>query len=139
MFSVISEATAVIFLHGIKQAVFVIVKQRIYDDLVSEYLYSVLFRSQGPRGLRRESTVRLLGLCFRIPPGHECLSLVSVVCCQVEVSATGWSLFQRIPTECGVSECDGKASRIGRPWTTMGCCATGKKLFVSIPVIKIPS
>jgi hypothetical protein len=24
--------------------------------------------------------------------GHGCLSLVSVVCCQVEVSATGWSL-----------------------------------------------
>jgi hypothetical protein len=24
--------------------------------------------------------------------GHGCLSLVSVVCCQVEVSATSWSL-----------------------------------------------
>jgi hypothetical protein len=34
--------------------------------------------------------------------GHGCLSLVSVVCCQVEVSATGWSLVQRTPTECGV-------------------------------------
>jgi hypothetical protein len=31
------------------------------------------------------------------------MSLVSVVCCQVEVSATGWSLVQRSPTECGVS------------------------------------
>jgi hypothetical protein len=32
---------------------------------------------------------------------------VSVVCCQVEVSATGWSLVQRSPTECGVSNvCD---------------------------------
>jgi hypothetical protein len=29
---------------------------------------------------------------------------VSVVCCQVEVSATGWSLVQRIPTDCGVSQ-----------------------------------
>jgi hypothetical protein len=28
------------------------------------------------------------------------------VCCQVEVSATDWSLVQRSPTECGVSECD---------------------------------
>jgi hypothetical protein len=36
-----------------------------------------------------------------------CLSLVSVVCCQVEVSATGLSLVQRSPTECSVSsECD---------------------------------
>ena len=31
---------------------------------------------------------------------------MSVVCCLVEVSATGWSLFQRSATECCVSECD---------------------------------
>jgi hypothetical protein len=35
---------------------------------------------------------------------HGCLSLVSVVWCQVEVSATGWSLVQRSPTDCGVSK-----------------------------------
>ena len=52
------------------------------------YIYD-LCRSQWPRGLRRRSTVaRLLRLWVRIPPGHECLSVVSVVCCQVEVSAT---------------------------------------------------
>jgi hypothetical protein len=34
--------------------------------------------------------------------GHGCLYLVSVVCCQVEVSATSWSLVQRSPTDCGV-------------------------------------
>jgi hypothetical protein len=28
------------------------------------------------------------------------------VCCQVEVSATSWSLVQRNPTDCGVSLCD---------------------------------
>jgi hypothetical protein len=44
--------------------------------------------------------------------GHGCLSLVSVVCCQVEVSATGWSLVQRSPTECGVSNvCDRETSK----------------------------
>ena len=36
---------------------------------------------------------------------HRCLSVVSVVCCQVEVSATSWSLVQRSPTECGASLC----------------------------------
>jgi hypothetical protein len=42
---------------------------------------------------------------------HGCLSLVSVVCCQVEVSATSWSLVQRSPTECGVSQmCDHETS-----------------------------
>jgi hypothetical protein len=43
--------------------------------------------------------------------GHGCLSVVCVVCCQVEVSATGWSLVQSSPTECGVSECDREASK----------------------------
>jgi hypothetical protein len=38
------------------------------------------------------------------------MSVVIIVCCQVEVSATGWSLVQRSPTECGVSECDREAS-----------------------------
>ena len=31
--------------------------------------------------------------------------VVSVVCCQVEVSATGWSLVQRSPADCDVSLC----------------------------------
>ena len=39
-------------------------------------------------------------------PAGACLSVVSVVCCQVEVSALGYSLVQRRSTECGVSECD---------------------------------
>jgi hypothetical protein len=44
--------------------------------------------------------------------GHGCLSVVSVVCCQVEISATSWSLVQRSPTECGVSKlCDREASK----------------------------
>jgi len=30
---------------------------------------------------------------------------VSVVCCQVEVSATSWSLVQKSPTDCGASLC----------------------------------
>jgi len=53
------------------------------------------------------------GLRVRIP--HKCLSPVSVVFCQVEVIATGRSLVQRSPTECGVSECDLETSRMKRP------------------------
>ena len=46
-------------------------------------------RSQWPSGLRRGSAdVQLLGLRVRIPPGAWTF-VVSVVCCQVEVSATG--------------------------------------------------
>jgi hypothetical protein len=33
------------------------------------------------------------------------VSVVSVVYCQVEVSATDWSLVQRSPTDCGASLC----------------------------------
>jgi hypothetical protein len=42
-------------------------------------------------------------VCGRSLTGIVGLSLVSVVCCQVEVSATSWSLVQRSPTDCGVS------------------------------------
>jgi len=42
---------------------------------------------------------------------------VSVVCCQVEVPATGLSLVQRSPTDGGVSEYDLETStvRMSRP------------------------
>ena len=49
--------------------------------------------------------------------GHGCLSVVSVVCCLVEVSATGRSLVQRSPAECGVSEYDREAVLM-RSWLT---------------------
>jgi hypothetical protein len=38
--------------------------------------------------------------------------LLSVVCCQLQVS-----------TDCGGSVCDRDASTMGRPWPTWGCCA----------------
>ena len=37
------------------------------------------------------------------------MSLVCIVCFQVEVTASGLSLVQRIATERGVSECDREA------------------------------
>jgi hypothetical protein len=70
------------------------------------FIISHIGRSHWPRGLRRRSAAgRLLTLWVRIPPGHRGVSLVSVVCCQVEVSATSWSLVWRNPTDCGVSLC----------------------------------
>jgi hypothetical protein len=71
-------------------------------------------RSQWPCGLRRKYTVaRLLGLRVRTRQGHECL--LSVVCCQVEVSATGRSPVRRSPIECSVSEHDLKTSKMRMP------------------------
>jgi hypothetical protein len=40
---------------------------------------------------------------FECHQGHGCLSLVSGVCCQEEVSVTGRSHVQSSPAECGVS------------------------------------
>jgi hypothetical protein len=49
---------------------------------------------------------------FESRRGNGCLSVVSVVCYQVKVSATSWSLVQRRPTECDVSKvCDSETSK----------------------------
>ena len=50
-----------------------------------------------------------MGLWVRIPPGTG-ISVVSVVCCQVEVSASGRSLVQR-----SLTECDSESSTERRP------------------------
>ena len=57
---------------------------------------------------------------FESRSGHGYLSVVSVVC-QVEVSASGWSLVQKSPTECSVSACDREASTTKSFWSTTGC------------------
>ena len=67
----------------------------------------------------------LAGVAVSNPAGAW-MSLVSVLCCHVEVSASGWSLVQRHPTECGVSECDREASIMRRSWHTGGCRAMKK-------------
>jgi hypothetical protein len=50
--------------------------------------------------------------------GHGCLSFGTVMCCQVEVSATDRLLNQRSPTECGMSECAFKISKMRKPRPT---------------------
>ena len=59
-------------------------------------------RSQQASGLR---PLACWDLGFESHRGHGYLSVVSVVCCQLEVSATSWSLVQRSPTDCGASLC----------------------------------
>jgi len=84
----------------------------IHVDNVSPYRilkfcfdYKEEGQSQGPRGLtRRSAAARLQGLRIRIQPGAW-ISVVSVVCCQVEVSATSRSHAQRSLTDCSASLC----------------------------------
>ena len=55
---------------------------------------------------------------FEFRREHGSLSLASIVCCPVEVCATGRSLVQRSPNECGVSECGLETSILRRSWPT---------------------
>jgi len=50
------------------------------------------------------AAARMMGLWVRIPPVAWTF-VVSVVCCQVEVSETSRSLVQRSPTDRNVSLC----------------------------------
>jgi hypothetical protein len=52
---------------------------------------------------------------------HGSLSLGGVVCCQVEACATVWSLVERSPTECDMSDCDRETLTVRRTWSTRGC------------------
>ena len=64
---------------------------------------------------RGSAALRLLGLRFRTPSRHGRLSLLKVVCRQVEVSATDWSLVRMSLTEHGAFECDLVTSTVRRP------------------------
>ena len=60
---------------------------------------------------------------------------MSVVRCQVEVSATVRSLVQRSPTKCGVSECD-LETLITKPRPT-GAGQEPVKLFASCVLVPL--
>ena len=59
---------------------------RMVDGADHIRLLGVLFITAGPRS--GSAAARLLGMWVRIPPGAW-MSLLSVVCCQAEVSASG--------------------------------------------------
>ena len=57
-----------------------------------------------------------------------CLSLVSVLCCKLEVSAKSRSLVQRIPTDCGVLSVTSKPQQWGLG--PLGLSSRKRKWFV---------
>jgi hypothetical protein len=98
------------------------------------YIQPIIFRNETFYGFsiiltRKVMGVRPFACCdcgFECRRGHACVSLVSVVCYQVENSASGWSLVERSSTECGVSECDREVSIMRGLWHTVNCRATEK-------------
>ena len=86
-------------------------------------------RSRWPHGLRRGSAApRLLGLWVRIP-----LGVWKTVCCECCV-LSGRGLCDRpiIRTECAVSECNLKISRVRRPWPNGDCRAMVEYIYIYI-------
>jgi hypothetical protein len=82
----------------------------LYLSHISHFIIILCFFQPLPMAARSKAWVYghlLAGIAGSIPAGgHWCLPLVNIVCCQVEFIATDRSLFQRSPTDCGVSECD---------------------------------
>jgi len=97
------------------------------------YLWRLLVNKPISLAARSEAWVlgrSLAGITGSNPTGG-CLPLVSVVCCQVEVSASGRSFVQKGTNECGMTECDREASTVRRRWTTRACRAMGQKKMVT--------
>ena len=88
------------------------------------YYYLVLLfitsRFWWPYCLRCGSVLASWNCRFHSRRVHGYLPLMSVVCCQVEVSVQGWALFQTSPTDCGVSECHRETSIMRKSWPTRG-------------------
>jgi hypothetical protein len=63
---------------------------------------------------------------------------VRCVCCQVEVSATSWSLVQRSPTDCGASLCviNKPCERKGH---SLSWAAEPEKIIIIIKVVTLNS
>jgi hypothetical protein len=61
------------------------------------------------------------------PTGDTYLSVVNVVCCQVQVSATGRLPVERSPTEWDVSEYDPEISTLSSPWSARAAESHPKK------------
>jgi len=66
------------------------------------------------------------------PTGGMEACLLCVVCCQVEVCVTNWSLVQRSPTDCGASLCVIYKPREWSPGP-MGAVAPETNYAVNVP------
>ena len=80
------------------------------NPVEDENINAIYMSSYGPVSVATRSKAWFCGRSLAgiagSNPAEGMLSVVSVVCCQVEVSVTSRSLVQRSPTYCGVSECD---------------------------------
>jgi hypothetical protein len=94
-------------------------------------------RSQWSAGLGHGcEAARFLNLRIWIPP--LAWMSVSCECCEVQVSATGRSLVQMIPTEWGVSQCDLNTSTMGKPRSTRAVKPWKKNVIIDSKPQPVP-
>jgi hypothetical protein len=90
--------------------------------LLSTLLKRIIYYSPTPAPAQSKVWVcgrSLAGIVGSNPTGCMDVCLLWILCVVlVVVSASGFSLVQRNPTEFGVSECDREASIMRRPWPT---------------------
>jgi hypothetical protein len=90
----------------------------------------------GPSGCAVSGVcLRPLAYCdlgFETHGGHGCISVVCVVCCQVDISAMSWSVVQSSSTDCGASFCVIKKLR-ERGWHSPRWAAEPEKIIIPAP------
>jgi len=70
---------------------------------------------------------------FKSSQGYGYLSILGVVCFQVEVSATGRSFVQGSPLDCGIfDECDREAPIMRKSQPTRGLLSREQRLLYEI-------
>ena len=77
------------------------------ESTVFTLYFGRMLRLKGGRAVYGVGLLRLPAEIVGSNPtgGHGCLSVVSVVCCEVEVCETSWSLVQRSPNDRVASLC----------------------------------
>jgi hypothetical protein len=93
--------------------------------------------SRWSRGIKLGSyDARLLELRVRIPPVVGSLSCECYVL-SGRFSKTAWLFVRRIPTRCGVSECNREALTMGSRWPTRSCRDMNKNFELCRPDLKL--
>jgi hypothetical protein len=109
----------------INRIIFVTEPQSAYSEVGTEILCF-------PLAARSKACVcgrSLAGIASWNPTWCMDISLLCVMWCLVEVSASGWSLLQRSqPSLLCLSE----ASIMSKPWPTRGCCAMKTRIILWI-------
>jgi hypothetical protein len=108
---------------------------------ICTYYYIILKKYADPSGNAVEDVGMQPLACwnfgFETRRWRESLSVLSVLCCQLEVSASGWSFVQRSTTEWGVSARDREACIMRRRWPFRGCRGAWEKQCTGVCITTV--